>query len=184
MSEDEPIEVTIEKSGNNEDEVWTMSEGHHSPTNNPSSQAAAADRSSLQSIELGAGKEEEVSSSVKYPKFTRLNLTAIPVRQVTKRWDHSSEDDDAEANLDGGDTTDDLRKDLPDTPKTCWCVSVSVILTVFFYLVLLGTVPALLVVLGRYLDWYKKENCTTNATSTNNNDNGVIVDEITGEICM
>jgi len=150
-----------------------MSEGHHSPTNIPpqTAAAAAADRSSMQSIEL-MGKEEVSSSknTVNYPKFTRLNLTAIPVRQVTKRWDNF--EDDAEANLD--DITD-LRKDLPDVPKTCGCVSVSMILTFLFYLVCIGTVPLMVVVLGNFLDWYKEtENCA-NTTSTS-----VLVDEITG----
>jgi len=199
---DDSLVVQIKSDQANDDgaEVWTVSEGNHSPVLKdprrrtpsmeqqdadddppvePAAAAAAAASSlsaaSVESIDLkkdsstahkGARRRGQVVMA--YPKFTRLNLTALPVRSVTTRWDKF--DEDAEINASAAAATNN--KELPEHPKTCWWFTVSSMLTVLFYSVCFGTIPAVFFILAYYFAWTRQQ-YEENHNGQNGTDPGV-----------
>ena len=106
------------------------------------------------------GTAEHSNSSTplpKYPRWTRRNLTAIPVRTVTKRWDAEDDTEDA--------VIMDVDQELPSHPVTCWWLSVSSVLTVLCYAACLGLIPFALTLLTYYLA-FREEQVVQNGNET------------------
>ena len=90
------------------------------------------------------------STPLQYPQFTRLNLTALPVRNVTKRWDDDDTVVDAAAGMDAD-------QELPSHPVTCWWLTVSAMLTVLFYSACLFLIPLTVFLLSYYLAFKEEQ---------------------------
>ena len=97
-----------------------------------------------------AAPPQKSSTTLQYPQLTRLNLTALPVRNVTKRWD----DDDTVDTAAGMDAD----QELPSHPVTCWWLTVSAILTVLFYSACLFLIPLTVFLLSYYLAYKEEQN--------------------------
>lgn len=119
-------------------------------TRNPVVAASTAAAAASATVVVKTSEQEVV-------KLTRLNLAGIAVKESTTRWTHQRQDVAMKHKNDGEEQDDDEESFTTPAPnscippqildvRSCWCVSVSGLMTVLCYSITFGAVPALVAV--------------------------------------